>query len=68
MDFLINYGLFLAKLFSIVVAILIGALGLAAIAFKGKKTVGHLAFKPLHKKYQAYEHAFYKITKNLQYK
>ncbi len=54
-DFLINYGLFFLKLFSIVAAVLLSVAGIAAIVSQGKqKNQGKLAVKALNKKYQDY--------------
>lgn len=56
MEFLNTYGLFLAKLVSIIVAIFIIAAGLLAILNKGKMTqTGKLRLKKLNKTFQQYQ-------------
>jgi len=55
MEFLTTYGLFLAKLASIVIAILIIVAGIVAIASKGKiKGKGQLKIKKLNDRYKHY--------------
>lgn len=55
MDFLNNYGLFLVKLISLVIAILIVVLGTVAILTKDKLRLhAKLSIQPLHKKFKEY--------------
>lgn len=54
MHFLSNYGLFLIKLVSLVLAILLLFAGLIAIASRGKAKKGSLSITPLNKKFQHY--------------
>lgn len=64
MHFLSEYGLFVVKLISIVIAILIIVAGLSAIASKGKAKKGALTIKPLNKKYSKYGLALLEATKD----
>lgn len=55
MEFLTTYGLFLAKLASVVIAVLIVVAGIVAIASKGKvKTKGELKIKKLNERFKHY--------------
>ena len=56
MEFLSEYGLFLAKAFTIVVAILVVAIGVAAASHRGKKERdGEIEVLPLNKKFDDME-------------
>lgn len=61
MEFITNYGLFVIKLMSVVVAILILIAGIIATVSKGKKCKGKLDVKQLNKKYEAYRHTFFSV-------
>lgn len=57
MEFLLNYGLFITKLISLVIAILIIAAGLVAIFTKNKTTnPGGLTLTKLNERFKSYQH------------
>ncbi len=63
MEFLANYGLFLAKSLTIVIAILFLAVGLFAISSKGRKEEeGHIEVKNINDKFESLEQAIKSVV------
>jgi len=67
MQFLNEYGLFLLKLISIIVAIVIVLFAIIVIVFKDKiKSTSQLHIHPLHKKFNAYRRVLFEASNDKQ--